>query len=107
MNDRQNTVVATTLASLVLVVVFLCPWRVAPDGEIRFSPIYQPPLVYERSYDPATGAEVRAQRGENDAQIAFGLLGLELLAVGAAGGLLYVVAGRAREDGDPPEVDLP
>lgn len=99
MNDRQNTVVATVVVSLVLAIVFLCPWRVEPSQEIRWSPIYQPPLSYVRTYDPEYGRKGGSRIGSNDAQVALDLLALEILLIGAAGGALYVyTADSDRED---------
>ena len=101
MTDRQNTVVATTLVALVLVVVYLCPWRVAATGEIQWSPIYQPPITYVRSYDPARGARGGHRFEQPEASIAPVWLVGQVLAVGAAGGALYfVVSAAGREDED-------
>jgi hypothetical protein len=98
MNDRQNTVVATTVVSLILVLVYLCPWRVETSGEIQWSPIYQPPISYTRTYDPEYGTEGGSRMESDEAEIAYGILGLQLLAVGAAGGAVYVMTGGSTED---------
>jgi hypothetical protein len=100
-NDRQNTVVATTVAALVLVTVFLCPWRVGADGDVEWSPIYQSPLTYTRTYGPDEGRSVRIE-AEDDAHVAYGLLGLQAFAVVAAGGLVYLGAGRSEHEGPTP-----
>jgi len=102
MNDRQNTVVATAVAGLVLVVVFLCPWRVETSGEIRWSPIYQPPLAYVRSYDPDIGSTGGSRMEAADAHIAIDILALEVVLLGAASGLLFVMlADNEGREGDP------
>jgi hypothetical protein len=98
MNDRQNTVVATTVVSLLLVLVYLCPWRAQTSGEIQWSPIYQPPISYTRTYDPEYGTQGGSRMESDEAQIAYGILGLELLAVGAAGAALYVVTASSTEN---------
>lgn len=90
MNDRQQQVVAAAVAFIILVVVFLCPWRAESSGEIRWSPIYQPPMSYVRSYDNAYGSQGGSRIKSDEAHIAFGLLTIEVLAVGVAGGVLYV-----------------
>lgn len=98
MNDRQNTVVATVLAALLLGTIFFCPWRVESSGEVRWSPIYQTPISYVRSYDDSQSRKGVSRFEYDDAEIAFDLLLLQILAVGAAGGLLYRLAGDREED---------
>jgi hypothetical protein len=98
MNDRQNTVVATTIVSLILVFVYLCPWRVETSGEIQWSPIYQPPISYTRTYDPEYGTEGGSRMEFKEAEIAYGILALQLLTVGATGGALYVMTASSTED---------
>lgn len=98
MNDRQNTVVATAIASLFLALVFFCPWRLEPSGEIRWSPVYQPPLSYVRSYDAEYGRQGGTRIEQEDAHIAFDVLALEVLAIGVVGGGLYLLAAPARHD---------
>lgn len=110
MNDRQNTVVATVVAALILVPLFLFPWRVEPgpgaaSEEIRWSPIYQEPISYMRSYDGRYSDRGTARLESNRAARAFDLLALQLLAVGAAGWVLYVLAGAAPDDESEPPVD--
>lgn len=107
MTDRQNTVVATTIVGLVLILVFLCPWRIESSGEIAWSPIYQPPLSYVRSYDTDRGRLGSSRIEGTEAHIAFGILALEVLAVGAVGGGLYVFVGRFGRDEErpPPPLD--
>ncbi|MFO7782836.1 MAG: hypothetical protein R6W94_14565 [Spirochaetia bacterium] len=101
MNDRQNTVVATTAAALVLVTVFLCPWRVESSGDLEWSPIYQPPLTYTRTYGPDEGRSARIEAA-GEATVAYGVLGLQVLAVVAAGGVGYRIAARSEHEGPTP-----
>lgn len=97
MNDRQNTVVATVIAGLLLVTVFFCPWRVESSGEITWSPIYQPPISYVQSYD--TRASNGVSRFEYEGgEIAIDVLVVQVLLVGAVGGTLYVLVAD-REEG--------
>lgn len=88
--DWQNTVVATVLSGLILVVVFLCPWRIESTGEIKWSPIYQQPMSYVRSYDGQFGRQGSSRITEEEAEIAYGILALEMLALTVAGGVLYI-----------------
>lgn len=106
MTDRQNTVVATGVAALILVPLFLFPWHVAPgpgaaSPELRWSPIYQEPMSYVRSYDAASGDRGGARLKANSATRAWGVLVLQLIAIGAVGGVLYVVAGAVPDDARP------
>ncbi|MFP4229501.1 MAG: hypothetical protein ACLFTE_11835 [Salinivenus sp.] len=101
MNDRQNTVVATTVAALILVTVFLCPWRVGADGDLEWSPIYQPPLTYTHTYGPDEGRTARIE-AEEDARVAYGVLGLQVIVVLAGGGLGYLLAARSEHEGPRP-----
>lgn len=105
MNDRQNTVVATVVAGLALVLLFLCPWRVESTEEIKWSPIYQPPMSYVRSYDDELGSQGSSRIESEEAQIAVDVFALEVLAVAVAGGVLYVLSsdsGEADEPKSPP-----
>ncbi len=97
MNDRQQQVVAATISGLILVVVFLCPWRIAPSKEIRWSPIYQPPMTYVRSYDNTHGIRGSSRIETEEAHIDFGLLALEVLALAITGGVLYLLGARPEE----------
>ena len=102
MTERQNTVVATTLAGLILVTVFFCPWRVEPRDELAWSPIYQPPLSYVHTFDPGGGRAGGARIEGPEAQIAYDVWALQVLAVGLAGGTAYVLAEGADRELDPP-----
>lgn len=87
MNEKQNMVLATTVCILLLVLVFLCPWRIESTDELKWSPIYQQPISYVQSYNyEQGGSRVESQ----NAHIEYGLLALEGLAVVIAGGLLYI-----------------
>jgi hypothetical protein len=90
MNEQQNMVVATAVSGLILVVVFLCPWRIESSNELQWSPIYQPPMSYERIYDDDYGQQGGSQINAEEAEIAVGILLLEVLALLTASGLLYV-----------------
>lgn len=101
MNDRQSQIVATVISGLVLVVLFLCPWRVKSSGEIRWSPIYQQPMSYVRSYDDAHGTLGSSRIESDEAHIAFDILALEVLALGLAGGVLYWLSAGSEETKEP------
>lgn len=96
--DWQNTVVATGLSGLILVVVFLCPWRIEATGEINWSPIYQQPMSYVRSYDGQFGRQGGSHITEEEADIAYGILALEVLALAVAGGILYILSPDSGEE---------
>ncbi len=95
MNEQQNIIVATGVASLILVIVFLCPWRIESSNELRWSPIYQSPMTYVRTYDVQQGG---SRIESEEAHIAIGILVLEVLAVIVAGAVLYVFFADS-EDG--------
>lgn len=104
MNEQQNTVVATAVSSLILVVVFLCPWRIESSNELRWSPIYQSPLTYVRTYDAQHGTQGGSKIESEQAHIAYEILVLEVLAVIVAGSVLYVFFADSENDGEaPPE----
>lgn len=101
MNEQQNTVVATAVASLILVIVFLCPWRIESSNELRWSPIYQSPMTYVQSYDTRlSDSRIKSE----EAHIAIGLLALEVLAVVVAAGVLYVFFANPEDDIDPSDI---
>jgi hypothetical protein len=87
MNKQQNTVVATAVASLILVTVFLCPWRIESSDELRWSPIYQSPMTYVRTYEAQHGG---SRIKPEEAHIAVGILVLEVVAVIVTSGMLYI-----------------
>ena len=90
MNEQQNIVVATVVAGLILVIVYLCPWRIETSGELQWSPIYQTPMSYVRTYDAGHGSKGTTRIESEEAHIAVGILALEVVAVLIAGGILYV-----------------
>lgn len=99
MNDRQNTVVATVVCGLILIILFLCPWRIESSGEIKWSPIYQPPMSYVRSYDADFGHQGGSKIESEEAEIAYGLLVGEVVLLLAVGGLLYwYTSGPSEEE---------
>jgi hypothetical protein len=102
MNDRQNTVFATTLVALMLGTIFLCPWRTAPSGELAWSPIYQPPLTYVRTFDAESGRTGGSRIDASNARIAYGVLGLQVLAIGLVGAAGYRLTRNAEREYDPP-----
>lgn len=101
MNERQNTVVATAVSGLILVLVFLCPWRIESSNELRWSPIYQSPMTYVQTYDTQqSGSRIKSE----EAHIAVGILAIEVLSVIVAADVLYVIfADSEDEEGAPPE----
>ena len=100
MNDRQQQVVASVVSGLLLVVVFLCPWRVESSDELRWSPIYQPPMSYVRSYDDTHGTLGSSRIESDEAHIAFGILALEIVALAVGGGVLYLFSRKSEETGE-------
>lgn len=100
MNERQNMVTATAVCVLILVIVFLCPWRIEESGELQWSPVYQPPLSYTRSYDTARGNQGSASIAPEEAHIAIGYYIGEILAVLIGGGVLYKLAASSDNVGE-------
>lgn len=98
MNERQNMVIATAVTSLMLVVVYLCPWRIESSQELKWSPIYQAPMSYVRSYDAEHGRQGVSRIESEDAHIAVGILGLEIVAVVVAGSVLYVFFSDSKDN---------
>lgn len=88
--DWQNTIAATVVSGLILVVVFLCPWRIESTGELKWSPIYQQPMSYDRSYDGQFGRQGGSRITDEKADIAYEILALEVLAIAVAGGTMYI-----------------
>lgn len=89
MNDRQNTVVATVVAALILMPLFLIPWRVTPSEEVKWGLIYRPPMSYVRSYDDRQSSQGSTRFECDEAEVATGVLALQVLAIGGLGGALY------------------
>ena len=102
MNERQNMVVATAVSGLILVVVFLCPWRIESTGELRWSPIYQPPLSYVQSYDADYGSRGHSRIESRKAHRAWGILLLEVVVLLVASGGLYLFFAPSEEDEQTP-----
>ena len=102
MTERQNTVLATTAAALLLGTIFFCPWRVEPSGELEWSPIYQPPLTYVRSFGAEQGRSGGSQIDAPEAEIAYGVWALQGLAIVLAGGAGYWLTRNSERTLDPP-----
>lgn len=96
-DDWQNTVLATLASGLLLVIVFLCPWRIEKTGELRWSPIYQNPVSYVRSYHDQLGVKGSSRIVSYEAEIAYDILALEVLVLITAGGVLYLFSARSEE----------
>lgn len=88
--DWQNTVIATVISGLLLIIVFLCPWRVESTGELRWSPIYQQPMSYVRSYDNQYGRHGSSRIAADEAEIAYDILALEVVIFTIIGGIAYI-----------------
>lgn len=96
-------VVATTVGILMLVFVYLCPWRIESSKELQWSPIYQAPMSYVRSYDAELGREGSSRIESEDAHIAVGILALEVLAVLVAGGGMYLFFANSKDNKETPK----
>lgn len=108
MNDQQNQVVATVVAGLLLVVLFLCPWRIESTGELQWSPIYQEPMSYVRSYSDEHGSRGSSRIVSEEAHIAVDILALEVLAFVVAGGALFLALADSDDtEEDSDETDEP
>lgn len=106
MNERQNMVVATVVGGLILVVVYLCPWRIESTNKLQWSPIYQAPMTYVRSYDNDLAKQGSSRIETKEAHIAVDILALEVLAVLIAGGVLYVFFSDSEDDEELHSEDL-
>lgn len=98
MTESQNRVVATLVSALILVPVFLCPWRIEETGELTWSPIYQTPITYVRTYDDGQTREGRSRMEYEQATIAWDLLIAEIVVVAVVGGALYRLSAGERPD---------
>lgn len=107
MNEQQNIVVATTVAILILVVAYLCPWRIESSKELQWSPIYQTPMSYVRSYDSTHGVKGSSRITSEEAHIAFGILAVEVLAIVLAGGALFIFFSNSDEKTGTPKRNVP
>lgn len=101
MNDRQNTVVATTLCSVLLVIVFLCPWRMESTNEIRWSPIYQPPLVFVQPSDADLSTRSTEYLEEKAGHVAIDVIALQILVVGLTGTGLFLLLADSDDEDEP------
>jgi hypothetical protein len=106
MNERQNMVIATMISGLILVVVYLSPWCIESTEEVKWSPIYQPPMSYVRSYDNERRSQGSSRIETEEAHIAVGLLVLEVLALGVAGGALYFYYASSEDQEEVPSDSL-
>jgi hypothetical protein len=59
-------------------------------------------MSYVRTYDPDFGSEGGSRIEAEDAQIAIDILMLEVVAVGAAGGLLFVLSTESDDNDEAP-----
>lgn len=98
MTESQNRVVATVVSALILVPVFLCPWRIEATDEITWSPIYQTPITYVRTYDDGQTQDGRSRMEYEQATVAWDFLIAEILVVAVVGGVVYRFSSGERQD---------
>ena len=87
MNEGQSYVVATGTVLLIILTVFLLPWRLQRTGDLRWGPFYRQPITYTTKW---VGPIESATYQYEEADPAFGILALELLGLGLAAGGLFV-----------------
>lgn len=96
MSEKQRLILALTICSLLLAGVFLMPWRITSSGELAWGPIYRPPVSHALSYQQSTPS---ARYTYETAERALGVYVLQLLAIGAIGGIAYrLSAGTVEGD---------
>lgn len=106
MNERQNIVIATAVVGLILVVVYLCPWRIESKEKIQWGPIYQPPMTYARSYDDDHGTQGISRIESEEAHIVVSYLVLEVLVLILAGSGLYIFFSDSEDNEQTPSEAL-
>lgn len=93
MRDPQSFVAATAVALLLIMGVYFTPWRIQPEGEIEWAPIYRPPIgTYTR-----TATANAANFGYKDANVAIDVLAVEVLLIGAVGWVGYKVSQKEKD----------
>lgn len=104
MSEKQRLILALTICSLLLAGVFLMPWRITASDELAWGPIYRPPVSHAMSYQHSTPG---ARHTYATAERALGVYVLQLLAIGAIGGIAYRLSvGTAGGDDLVAEEDL-
>jgi len=97
MNNGQSYVVATGVVLLIILTVFMLPWRLERTGDLRWGPVYRQPITYTTKW---VGPIESATYSYENADLAFGILGLELLGLGlATTGLFFALEDDAQGEG--------
>ena len=65
--------------------------RIESSEEIEWAPAYRPPVTHARSYAEGTGG---SRYIYEEGEIAFGILVLEVLAIGVVGGVAFVFSSE-------------
>ena len=86
MNDKQSYIVASGAVMLIILTVFLLPWRLERSGELRWGPFYRPPVSYTTTWE---GPMLSTLYEYEEAELAYGVLLVELVAFGSLCGALY------------------
>ena len=87
LQPRERAIVASTIAALLVVVLFFVPWRVEPNDEIVWAPFYRSPITHTTTFEEPGVTRINYEAGE----VAFGILLLQVLGVVAVGGISFVL----------------
>jgi len=88
-NPKQKAVIATTVATLVILLLFFIPWRIDRTEEIVWAPIYRSPISHATTFQELGSARMNYETGE----VAFSVLFLQVIGVITVGWLASVVVG--------------
>lgn len=88
MNEKQRTVLAIVAAAMILAVLFFAPWRVKSSDEIKWSPLFRPPVSHSLTYETQ---QPSSRYTYDEAEIALGIYVIEILAIGLIGWIAYVI----------------
>lgn len=97
MSEKQRLILGLTICAVLLAGLFFMPWRITASDELAWGPIYRPPVSHALSYQHSTpGARYTYETAER----ALGVYVLQLLAIGALGGIAYRLRAGTAEGGD-------
>ena len=95
MNEKQRTVLATFAAAMLLAVMFFVPWRLASSEEIRWAPLYRPPVTHSLTYETDLPG---SRYTYPEAEIALGIYILEIVGIGLAGWVAFTVSSSTQKE---------
>lgn len=96
MNETQRTIRAIAAVAMLLAVLFFVPWRIESSGELKWAPLFRPPVSHSLTYETERPG---SRYTYDEAEVALEIYFLEILVIGLIGWATFVISsGATREE---------